>query len=272
MTKYDMILIGSGQATGTIIPKLVDKGLTIAIAEGGAFGGTCVNYGCSPTKTIVASARAAHMARRGADFGVITGDIDINFDKVVERQRKIRDEWSSGLKNWLSGLDNVTIYDDYAKFVTPHSVRVGDEVIEADKILIHTGARARVLDIPGLDEVDWLDNKGILNLTDLPEHLIIAGGSYIGLEFGQAFQRLGTQVTVIEYGGQLTHREDVDIAEAALDIMRKGGTTIHLNSELQRVAKTGDGGVEVFFNGESGETSVKGVASAAGSRAYPELG
>ncbi|VAW29990.1 PF00070 family, FAD-dependent NAD(P)-disulphide oxidoreductase, partial [hydrothermal vent metagenome] len=198
MKKYDVIWIGTGQATGTVVPRLVGAGKTVALVEGGRFGGSCVNYGCTPTKTIVASARAAHMARRGSDFGVITGDVRVDFAKVMERQNKMRHEVSKGMEGWLRGMDNVTVYDGYGQFSEPHSVQIGDDLIEGETIVINAGGRARVFPIPGIDDVDWMDNKRLLDLEELPPHLIIVGGSYIGLEFAQAFRRLGSEVTVIE--------------------------------------------------------------------------
>ncbi|MFQ5434037.1 MAG: FAD-dependent oxidoreductase, partial [Anaerolineae bacterium] len=144
MEKYDVIWIGTGQATGTIVPRLVKAGKTVAIVEGGRFGGSCVNYGCTPTKTIVASARAAHMARRGPDFGVVTGEIGIDFARVMERQNKMRHGASHGMEGWLRGMDNVTIYNGFGAFAWPHSVQIGDVLIEGEAIVINAGGRARI--------------------------------------------------------------------------------------------------------------------------------
>ena len=259
MKKYDVIWIGTGQATGTIVPRLVQAGKTVAIAEGGRFGGSCVNYGCTPTKTIVASARAAHMARRGPDFGVKTGEISIDFAKVMERQNKMRNGASHGLENWLRGMDNVDIYADYATFVDSHTVRIGDELIEGETIIINAGARPRILPINGVDDVDWLDNARLLDLQELPQHLIIVGGSYIGLEFAQAFRRLGSEVTVLEHGAQLMFREDADIAAAVKEILESEGITIQLNAGVKRLAQAAPQQIDVFFEQEGEDEQVRGT-------------
>ncbi len=259
MKKYDIIWIGTGQATGTVIPRLVAAGKTVAIAEGGRFGGSCVNYGCTPTKTIVASARAAHMARRGADFGVITTDVSVDFAKVMERAHKMRDSGSDGLEKWLREMDNVDVYGNFATFDSPNLVRVGDEVIYGETIVINAGGRARVAPINGIDEVEWLDNRRLLALTERPEHLIIVGGSYISMEFAQAFRRLGSQVTILERSGQLMSREDTDIAEIAQDVLEEEGVAVELNTQIGRLAQTAPQNVEVFFSQNGVERSVRGT-------------
>lgn len=258
MTHYDILLIGTGQATGTIMVPLLKRGLRIAIAEGGAFGGTCVNTGCSPVKTLVASARAAHMARRGADFGVNTGDISIDFEKVMARQRAIRNSFSSGLENWLRNNNDIDVYDDYAAFESANSVRVGEQIISADKILIHAGARPRVVPIEGLDTVAWLDNRGLLELDELPRHLMIIGGSYIGLEFAQAFRRFGSEVTVFEAGPQLMFREDTEIAQIAREILEAEGVRIICNAKVQRVSAGENESVAVHYTQDEVAAHVEG--------------
>ena len=258
MKRYDVIWIGTGQATGTVVPRLVDAGKTVAIAEGGRFGGSCVNYGCTPTKTIVASARAAHMARRGADFGVITGEISVDFAKVMERQNKIRNGSSQGLENWLRGMDNVDVYSQFATFENPHTIRVGDELIEGETIVINAGGRSRQVSVPGIDWVDWLNNARLLDLAALPKHLVIVGGSYISLEFAQAFRRLGSEVTVLERGSQLMSREDADIADLAREILEGEGITIHFNTKVQRLAQEAAEQIDVFFEQEGEAKQVRG--------------
>ncbi len=259
MKQYDIIWIGTGQATGTVLPRLVKARKTVAIVEGGRFGGSCVNYGCTPTKTIVASARAAHMARRGPDFGVITGEISIDFAKVMARQNKIRNGASNGLESWLRGMENVDVYAGFATFDTPQTVRVNDEVIGGETIVINAGGRARVVPIAGLDGVDWLDNKKLLDLTELPQHLVIVGGSYISLEFAQAFRRFGTQVTVLEGSSQLMFREDADIADIAQEVLAGEGIAIELNARVKRVAQEGPQQIDVFFEQDGEEKSVRGT-------------
>lgn len=257
MNKYDIILIGTGQATGTLMSELIPTGKKIAVIEGDRFGGTCVNWGCTPTKTLVASARAAHMARRGPDFGVITGDITIDFDRVMERQNTIRNKNTKGMEEWLAGSTDV--YKGYAQFESPNTVRVGDDVIEGETIYIHVGGRARVPNIPGLDEVDYMTNKELLALTELPEHLIIVGGSYIGLEFGQIFRRFGSQVTVLERSPILMPREDDDIAEIARTVLEGEGIDIRCGSSVQRVGKSASGGVDVVYEQNGTEHTVTGT-------------
>ena len=253
MKHYDVIWIGTGQATGTVVPRLVDAGKTVALAEGGRFGGSCVNYGCTPTKTIVASARAAHMARRGTDFGVVTGEIRIDFAKVMERQNKMRHSMSHGMENWLRGLEKVDIYNHFAMFESPNTIRVGDEVIEGDMIVINAGGRAREVSIPGIDQVEWLNNARLLDLSALPKHLVIVGGSYISLEFAQAFRRLGSEITILEGGSQLMFREDADIAAIAQEILESEGTTIHLNARVKELAQDALQEIKVVYD-QNGET------------------
>jgi len=259
MDKYDVIWIGTGQATGTVVPRLVKAGKTVAIAEGGRFGGSCVNYGCTPTKTIIASARAAHMARRGADFGVITGEISIDFAKVMERQNEMRNGASHGLENWLRGMNNVTVYSEFAAFAGTHTVRVGNELIEGETIVINAGGSPRKIPIDGIDEVDWLDNARLLDLPELPQHLVIVGGSYIGLEFAQAFRRLGSDVTILEGSSQIMSREDDDIASAAQEILEGEGITIHLNAGVKRVAQEAPQQIDVFFEEDGESQQVRGT-------------
>ncbi len=259
MKKYDVIWIGTGQATGTVVPRLVKAGKTVAIVESGRFGGSCVNYGCTPTKTIVASARAAHMARRGPDFGVITGDIRIDFSRVMERQNKMRHGASEGLESWLRGMKGVTVYAGLGQFAGSHTVQIGEDLIEGETIVINAGGRARVFPIPGLDEVDWLDNARLLNLQELPPHLVIVGGSYIGLEFAQAFRRLGSEVTVIEGSPQLMFREDEDIAAAALEVLEGEGINFNLKARVTRLAQKTPQQIDVFFEQEGETRQVQGT-------------
>lgn len=259
MTKYDVIWIGTGQATGTVVPRLTGAGKTVAIVEGGRFGGSCVNYGCTPTKTLVASARAAHMARRGPGFGIITGDIEVDFERVMARQNQMRHSGSAGMENWLRGMDHITVYNGYGQFESPHRVRAGDEIIEGETIVINAGGRPRVPAIPGIDAVDWLDNARLLDIKELPRHLVIVGGSYIGLEFAQIFRRLGSAVSVLEGGPQLMFREDTDIAAAAREILEAEGIAIHLNASVKRVAQESPQQIDVFFEQAGQGQQVRGT-------------
>lgn len=257
MKKYDYILIGTGQATGTLMGEWSQTDKKVAIIEGDRVGGTCVNWGCTPTKTMVASARAAHMVHRAADFGVnIKGDVEIDFARVMERQNAIRNGNSDNMAAWLDDISD--LYRGHAQFKSEHTVRVGDEVIEGEFIYIHTGGRARVPNIPGLDEVDYLTNKELLALTELPEHLVIVGGSYIGLEFGQMFRRFGSEVTVLQRGDQLMPREDADIATIAKDVLEGEGMNIVLNANVKRMSKTSSGGVQVTAERDGNDETFSG--------------
>ncbi|GAB4555696.1 MAG: FAD-containing oxidoreductase [Anaerolineae bacterium] len=233
--RYDAIIIGTGQSGFPLAGALAERGMKVAVAEGGNIGGTCINSGCSPTKTIVASARAAHVARRGADFGVNTGEITINWDKVISRKDAIVHKFRSGVENWLTSLQNLTLYRHYASFVGPQQVQVGDEVIESERIYINTGGRAFVPPIEGLENVPFLDNLSILELKEIPQHLIVIGGGYIGMEYGQAFRRFGSQVTMIDRGKQIMGREDADIAAAGLALFEQEGIRVYLNTATKRV-------------------------------------
>ncbi|MGB1250592.1 MAG: mercuric reductase [Candidatus Promineifilaceae bacterium] len=257
MKQYDVIWIGTGQATGTVVPRLVAAGKSVAIAEGGAFGGSCVNYGCTPTKTLVASARAAHMARRGPDFGIHTGEVTVDFEKVIGRANKIRHGGGKGMEGWLRGMDNVDVYGEFATFESANTVRVGDEVISGETIVINAGGRARIVPISGIETVDWLDNRKLLNLTELPEHLVIVGGGYIGMEFSQIFRRLGSKVTILASSSQLMAREDADVAEIAHEVLTGEGINVELNARVNRLSQDGPKQVNVFFeqNGETKQVS-----------------
>ena len=257
MKNYDVIWIGTGQATGTVIPRLVAAGKTVAIAEGGRFGGSCVNYGCTPTKTLVASARAAHMARRGSDFGVEIDNFEVNFETVMARMNKMR-SGHTGMEAWLSGMDNVDVYKGYAQFENEHQVRIGDDVIHGETIVIHTGTRGRVFPFEGIDEVDWISNRGLLDLKALPKHLVIIGGSYIGMEFGQVFRRLGSEVTIIEGGPQLMSREDADIAQSAMEVLESEGINILTNAKVGKLRQHSPQDIEVAYEQDGEQKSVKG--------------
>ena len=196
MKRYDVIIIGTGQATGTILEKFLEEKQSVAIVEADRVGGSCVNWGCTPTKTLIASARVAHMIQRGSDFGIEVDSYHTNFSKVMDRVNAIRNESNKGFTAWLE--ETVDFYPGFGTFVDAHTIAIDGTHIYGELIVIHTGTRARVPSIPGIESVPWLDNKGILALNELPSHLLIIGGSYIGLEFAQAFRRLGSEVTLFE--------------------------------------------------------------------------
>jgi pyruvate/2-oxoglutarate dehydrogenase complex dihydrolipoamide dehydrogenase (E3) component len=254
--RYDAILVGTGQATGTLVSGLLELGQKLAVIERDRVGGTCVNFGCTPTKTVVASARAAHMARRGAEFGVHVGELSVDFPRVMERQNTIRKGASAGLKDYLE--KNTDFYAGAARLAGDHKVQVNDQTLIADTIYIHTGARARVPEIPGIETVSYLDNKGILELEELPEHLIVVGGSYIGLEFSQAFSRFGARVTVLERGPRIMSREDQDVALEAERILRADGLEILCQTTIVSVAP-GDEGVVVNIERDGKPQALSGT-------------
>ena len=256
MKNYDIIIIGTGQATGTILPKLLEMNLSIAIVEGDRTGGSCVNWGCTPTKALVASARNAHMVRRSQDFGIQVPDFTVDFPAVMERMNSIRNTATEGFTSWLDS--STDYYRSFATFVDAHTLSVGDETITGDEIIIHTGARARELDIPGMDSVPWLDNKRLLSLKELPSHLLIIGGSYIGLEFAQIFRRFGSKVTIIEHADALISHEDADISKRAKAILESEGIDVSLVSSVTSVAETAEGNIKLSYRQGEKEKQIEG--------------
>jgi len=239
--KYDAIVIGTGQSGPALTGRLTQEGLKTAVIERKRFGGTCVNTGCIPTKTLVASARAAYMARRGADFGVmINGPVAVDMKAVKARKDAVVRKSNEGVANWLKNMDNCAVYEGHARFESNHAVGVNGETLEADKIFIDVGARAFLPAVPGLDGVKWLTNSSMMEVDFLPEHLIIVGGSYIGLEFGQMYRRFGSEVTVIERSPRLIARDDEDVSEAVREILEQEGVNIRLEAECIRVERRGE--------------------------------
>ena len=205
---YDAIVIGTGQAGPSLAAELTAAGMRTAVIERHLFGGTCVNVGCIPTKALVASARAAHVARRAADFGVVIGgDVGVDMARVKARKDAIVRRSATGVERWMKSLANCTVYQGHGRFEGDHRVRVGGDVLEAERIFINVGARAFVPPFPGVEEVDYLTNSTIMELEEVPEHLVIVGGGYIGLEFAQMFRRFGSEVTLIDRGDRLIRRE-----------------------------------------------------------------
>ena len=239
--RFDAIIIGTGQAGPALAARLSDSGMKVAIIERKLFGGTCVNTGCVPTKTLVASAYAAHLARRAAEYGVaIAGAVNVDMKRVKARKDEISGHFNKGVENWMQGLAHGTIYRGHARFESPRTVRVNGELLEADKIFINAGGRALVPPMPGLDQVPYLTNSTMMGVDFLPEHLIIIGGSYIGLEFGQMYRRFGSNVTIVEKGPRLIAREDEDISKAIQEILEREGILLRLNAECMTAHKEGD--------------------------------
>ncbi|MBZ4550193.1 FAD-containing oxidoreductase [Mycobacterium avium] len=242
MTKhFDAIIVGAGQADPPLAGRLTAAGQRVAIIERKLIGGTCVNTGCIPTKTLVASAHAAHLARRGADYGVGTGAISVDMAKVKARKDEIMLGDRKGVEDWLAGMAGCTVVRGHARFRDPHTLQVGEDLLRAERIFLNVGGRAVVPDIPGLAGVDFLTNVSILELDTLPTHLVIVGGSYIALEFAQMYRRFGAAVTVVERGPRLASREDEDVSAAVQEILRAEGIDIVVNADDVRIAKTGNG-------------------------------
>jgi pyruvate/2-oxoglutarate dehydrogenase complex dihydrolipoamide dehydrogenase (E3) component len=236
--QFDAIIIGTGQAGPSLAARLADAGMAVAIIERHKFGGTCVNTGCIPTKTLVASAYAAHLARRGAEYGfAIDGDIRVDMKRVKARKDGVSGRSNRGVEEWLRGLKNTTVVQGHARFHSPHAVEVNDEVLEADKIFINVGGRASVPSLPGIHDVAFFTNSSMMDVDFLPEHLVIIGGSYIGLEFGQMYRRFGSEVTIIEMGPRLIGREDDDVSEAVRQILEAEGIQVRLNAKCISLAK-----------------------------------
>lgn len=239
--KFDAIIIGTGQAGPALAARLSGAGMKVAVIERHKFGGTCVNTGCIPTKTLVASAYAAHLARRAGEYGVETGrPVALDMKKVKARKDEISGRSNKGVESWLSGLENAAVYRGHGRFESARTVRVNGELLEADKIFINVGGRALVPPMPGLDQVRYLTNSSMMEVDFLPKHLIVAGGSYIGLEFAQMYRRFGARVTVIEKAPRLIAREDEDVSEAIRDILEREGVEVRLNAECMSARKNGE--------------------------------
>jgi pyruvate/2-oxoglutarate dehydrogenase complex dihydrolipoamide dehydrogenase (E3) component len=230
-SRFDAIVIGAGQAGPPMVGRLAAAGQKVALIERNLIGGTCVNTGCTPTKALVASAYAAHLARRGADFGVKVGPVGVDFAAVMARKDKVVGNSRSHLEAWLKGLANCTVVRGQARFLSPTKVRVGDDVLEAERIFINVGCRAIVPDFPGRDQVKTLTNTGLLELDALPRHLVVVGGSYIGLEFAQIFRRFGSAVTVVEKMPRLINREDEAVSAAIREALEAEGITVRCDAE-----------------------------------------
>ena len=242
MTKqFDAIIIGTGQAGPPLAKRLAAAGMKVAIVERKLFGGTCVNTGCIPTKTMVASAYAAYMARRTADFGVtIDGGVSVDMKRVKERKDAISEKSRVGVETWLKQMENCAVFEGHARFESPREVSVGQDRLTAGRIFINVGGRAAVPPMPGLDRVDYFTNSTMMGVDFLPRHLIVVGGSYIGLEFGQMFRRFGSQVTIVEMGPRLIQREDEDISAAILEILEREDINVRLNAKCIGFSRRGE--------------------------------
>jgi len=257
MEKYDAIVIGTGQAGPSLAARCAAQGLKTAIIEKNKFGGTCVNDGCTPTKTLVASAKAAHMARRADDYGVmINGDISVDMKKVKARKDAIVGKSNTGVENWLKNTANLTVIEGHARFQSNNTVVVGDRVLSADKIFLNVGGRPLVP--KGYEGVNVLTNTEMMDIDFVPQHLIVVGGSYIGLEFGQIYNRFGSKVTIIERGDRLVKREDEDVSAEIQKILEAEGIDFRFNASCLNARMEGEK-VVAEVDCDNGDRNVEGT-------------
>jgi pyruvate/2-oxoglutarate dehydrogenase complex dihydrolipoamide dehydrogenase (E3) component len=256
--RFDAIVIGTGQSGPALAARLSGAGMQVAVIERKLFGGTCVNTGCIPTKTLVASAYAAHLARRAGEYGVvIDAPVKVDMRRVKARKDEISGRSNTNVEKWLRGLSNAAIYQGHARFESPRTVRVNGELLESDQIFINVGGRALVPPFSGLDQVPYLTNSSMMEVDFLPEHLVIVGGSYIGLEFGQMYRRFGSKVTIVEKGPRLIAREDEDISQAVQQILENEGIEVRLNANCITARKHAQG-IQIGVDCSSGERDVIG--------------
>ncbi len=240
--EFDVLVIGSGQSGPSVAERFSNEGQKVAIVERKHFGGTCVNTGCMPTKALVASAYVAHMARRAAEYGINAGnEVTTDIKRVIARKNEIVMQSRKGVTSWMEHLKNCTVFRGHARFIAPKTVEVNGETLLAGRIFINTGGRAFVPPIPGLDAVSYLTSSSLLDIDVLPEHLIVLGGSYIGLEFAQAFRRFGSRVTVVELADRLIAREDGDVSDTVADILEKEGIDLKLNAKCLAIESKSGG-------------------------------
>jgi pyruvate/2-oxoglutarate dehydrogenase complex dihydrolipoamide dehydrogenase (E3) component len=257
--QFDAIIIGTGQAGPALARRFSAAGMSVAIIERNKFGGTCVNTGCIPTKTLIASAYAAHVARRGAEYGFVSdGNVRVDMKRVKARKDEISGRSNRSVEQSLRGLKNCTVIEGHARFQSSSAVAVGNEVLHADKIFINVGGRAAVPPLDGIAEVPFLTNSSMMEVDFLPEHLVIVGGSYVGLEFGQMYRRFGSDVTIVEMGPRLIAREDEDVSEAVREILEAEGIQIRLNAKCISLAKRDDQ-IAVGVQCEEGPPEVLGT-------------
>src|SRR5438105_339264 len=232
MNGYDAIIIGTGQAGPSLAERLATAGRRVCIIERGKFGGTCVNNGCTPTKTLVASAYVARLAQRAADYGVERGGtVKTDMARVKARKDALVEHSTKSLEKWLRSLANTTVYTGHARFLDAHTVTVGPDTLTGDRVFIDVGGRPNVPNLPGVEQVSYLTSESMMDIDFLPEHLLIVGGSYVGLEFGQMYRRFGSQVTIIETGPRLIGREDPDVSDTLRDILAAEDIEIRLNAK-----------------------------------------
>ena len=250
--RFDAIVVGAGQAGPAMCARLDKQGLKTALIERKALGGTCVNNGCIPTKTLVASARAIHTARRGGDYGFSSGKVETDMRAVKARKDGVVKHSVDGLTRWIKGMKNVSLIHGQAKFTGPRAISVGDRTLQADKIFLNVGGRAMVPDLPGVKDVPILNNNSMMAVDVVPDHLVIIGGSYIGLEFAHMYRRFGSKVTVVERAAKLLPREDDDVAAEIRAILEREGIEIRTGAECMALSKEG-GRIKVGLECKGGE-------------------
>ena len=264
MRSFDALVVGAGQSGPFLAARMAEKGMKVALIERKFLGGTCVNAGCMPTKTLVASARAAHVARNAGGYGVtIPGEIGVDMQVVRKRAETVIMEARNGLIAWFAGMDGITVIYGHARFENERTINVNGELLTAPRIYLNVGARPAIPDMPGIGDIDYLTSTSIIAMDTLPRHLVIIGGSYIGLEFAQMYRRFGAEVTVIERGPKLASREDDDISDAIADILRAEGITVHTSAD--RIAfKNGSDGIVVAVGDDIAAITASHVLIATG--------
>ena len=255
--KYDLIVIGSGQAGNPLSQKLADYGWKVALIEKAHLGGTCINTGCTPTKTMVASAQVAYYARNASRWGVKTNGVTVDLPAIVARKNRIVESFRSGQQRRVDERPNLRLYRGQARFTGPHSIAVGGETLESERIFINTGTRPAIPGIEGLEAAGYLTNASIMELNEVPDHLLVLGGGYIGLEFGQMFRRFGRRVTVVHQRDEILPREDPEVSGELRKILEAEGIQFALNTRTTRVQKT-DGQVVLTIEGPKGASTLVG--------------
>lgn len=258
MNRYDAIIIGTGQAGPSLAARLANAGMRVAIIERGHFGGTCVNNGCTPTKTLVASAYVARLAHRAAEYGVEVGPVRVDMARVKARKDGVVESSRTSLERWLRGLHNVSVFQAQARFLSANTVAAGTDTLTAERIFINVGARPHVPDLPGVGTVKYLTSESMMDVDFLPEHLLIVGGSYVGLEFGQMYRRFGSRVTIIEMAPRLIGREDPDVSQAIQDILAAEDIAIRLGATCLAL-EPARGGIQLRLECTEGAPTVTGT-------------